>query len=162
MKISDSWLSENFACSEGCDWFHAQTETDGVKVVKKLLVEDKWEWANWTFVRLMTHKQKVQYAVFAAEQVIKIFEDKYPDDDRPRKAIEAAKKWIKNPTGKDRGTAGVAWATSRAAWAAEAAARAAWATARATSRAAGAVEAAAWAAWATKKKIIEFGISLLE
>jgi hypothetical protein len=40
----------------------------------------------------------VKYAVFAAEQVIDIFEKKYPDDKRPRKAIEVTKKYIENPS----------------------------------------------------------------
>ena len=45
----------------------------------------------------MNKNQKVQYAIFAAEKVIYLFENKYPDDGRPRKAIEAAKKYVKNP-----------------------------------------------------------------
>ena len=45
----------------------------------------------------MNKTQKVQYAIFAAEQVIDIYEKKYPDDLRPRKAIEAAKSYLDNP-----------------------------------------------------------------
>jgi hypothetical protein len=33
----------------------------------------------------------VKLAIFCAERVLHIFEEKYPNDDRPRKAIEAAK-----------------------------------------------------------------------
>ena len=33
-----------------------------------------------------------------AEEVLFIFEKKYPKDDRPRKAIEAAVNWLENPT----------------------------------------------------------------
>jgi hypothetical protein len=36
-------------------------------------------------------------AVFFAEGVLPIFEKEYPEDKRPRKAIEAAKAWIVNP-----------------------------------------------------------------
>ena len=47
---------------------------------------------------LMTQKQRVAWAIYSAEQVLHIFEDKYPNDDRPRKAIEAAKAWLKHPS----------------------------------------------------------------
>lgn len=35
------------------------------------------------------------WALKCAEHVLPYFEEKYPDDDRPRKAIEALKRWIK-------------------------------------------------------------------
>ena len=41
---------------------------------------------------------KVAFAVLCAEAVIKIYEDKYPNDNRPRKAIDAAKAYLKNPS----------------------------------------------------------------
>ena len=102
MKITKEWLKERSACSEGVEWFLAQKETDAVKVLKKLIDEDKWIWANWTICRIFDYKQKVQYAVFAAEQVIDLFEQKYPDDKRPREAIEAAKKCIDDPSEKNK------------------------------------------------------------
>ena len=72
-----------------------------------------------------------------AEAVLPIFEKEHPDDDRPRKAIEAARKYANGEiTAKERAAA---WdAASDAAWAA--ASDAAWAAARAAER------AAAWAA----------------
>ena len=39
----------------------------------------------------------VTIAIFFAEDVLPIFEKEYPEDKRPRKAIEAAKAWIVNP-----------------------------------------------------------------
>jgi len=36
-------------------------------------------------------EDSVKLAIFAAEQVIEIYEKKYPNDKRPREAIEAAK-----------------------------------------------------------------------
>ena len=44
----------------------------------------------------MSYKQYVSYAVFAAEQVIKIYEKKYPNNKKPRLAIEATKKVLHN------------------------------------------------------------------
>jgi len=40
----------------------------------------------------------VKWAVACAERCLHIFEEKIPDDNRPRKAIEAAKQWIIDPT----------------------------------------------------------------
>jgi hypothetical protein len=97
----------------------------------------------------------VELAIFCADLVLKIYEEKYPNDKRPREAIEAAKNWIKNPIAASAASAASAaraasaasaasWATW-AAWAAESAARAARA-ARAASAAS--AESATWAAWA--------------
>jgi hypothetical protein len=110
--------------------------------LQKLMDGDKFPWANWLIVRLMNKKQKVQYAIFAAEQVIDIFEKKYPNDDRPRKAIETAKTYLSNPGKKNKDAAAAAAAAAAdAAYAADAAAAAAAAYA-----AYAAADAAAYAA----------------
>jgi hypothetical protein len=95
-----------------------------------------------------TALDSVALAIYAAEQVIKIYEDKYPNDSRPRDAIKAAKAYLKTPNKK------TADATARAADAAYAAADAAYAAARAAyatdaADAARAAYAAARAAYAT-------------
>ena len=48
-------------------------------------------------MRILSNIDKVKYAVFAAEQVIDIYEKEYPADDRQRKAIESAKAYVANP-----------------------------------------------------------------
>ena len=87
---------------------------------------------------------QIEFACRCAEHVLHFYEDKYPNDDRPRKAIEAARACI---TDKSQAAEAAAWAARAAAWAARAASGAAGAA-----RAAGAAEAAAWAvraaAWA--------------
>ena len=45
------------------------------------------------------------YAIYCAEAVLHIFENKHPDDNRPRLAIEAAKKCLKDPTKKNKDNA---------------------------------------------------------
>ena len=50
----------------------------------------------------MSPEQKISYALFAAEQVISIFEEEVKDDKRPREAIDAAKEYLKNPTNENR------------------------------------------------------------
>jgi hypothetical protein len=44
----------------------------------------------------------VFWAADCAEHVLPVFETKYPEDDRPRKAIEAARAWVANPTDANR------------------------------------------------------------
>ena len=114
MKITNEWLAENRACKFGAEWFSNQTETDLVVVLRKLIVENHFSWANWLIVRNMGLKQKRQYAVFAAEQVLPIYEKKYPDDKRPRNAIDAAKKVIEDDTEENRNAAYTAYANAAA------------------------------------------------
>jgi hypothetical protein len=191
MRITKKILEQKGACERGVEWFVNQKETNAKKLIEKLISEkDKNENAlsdaNWGIVRIMTYKQQIQYAVYAAEQVIDIYEKKYPSDRRPREAIEAAKAVIKNPSNKNKVAA---WAAAKevvaavraaeAAWAAEAAEAAAWAAAEAAEAAAweaawaARVAAEAWAAaWAArvaaaakvemKVKILRYGLSLLK
>jgi len=144
MEISKEWLKEKSACVDGVKWFLEQKETDGLKIVKKLMKENQLSWANWLICRVFNYKQRVQYAVYAAEQVIHIFEKKYPDDKRPRNAIEAAKECIKNPNAKNK----------------KAADAAAYADAAADAAAAAAAADAAAAAAAMRIKILKFGVKL--
>lgn len=180
MNLSKRWLQSKSACLEGIEWFVAQKETDAVNVLEKLIAEDKLQWASWTIVRVMNYKQRVQYAVFAAEQVIDIFEKKYPNNKRPRQAIEAAKKCIEDPSAENKNAAASAASdasaasaaaaydaayASAAAYAAYAASDAAYAAAYAAASDA-ASDAAAYAASdasaaAMRKKILVYGISLL-
>jgi hypothetical protein len=167
--ITVKWLKKQKACLEGIQWFKKQNETDAVVVLKKLLAEKQLSWANWTVARLLEHNQQVQYAIFAAEQVIGIFEKKHPNDKRPRQAIEAAKRCIENPNEENKKAAyaaayaayatNVAYAADAAANAADAAADAAYAAADAAYAAYAAADAATYA---IKIKIIEYGIKLLE
>lgn len=98
MQITREWLEKHKACKEGINWVMERPIVDGITLVKNLYANNKLLWANWLLVRLMTKEQKVQYAIFAAEQVMKIYEEKYPDIDTPRKAIEATKEYLKQPS----------------------------------------------------------------
>ena len=97
--ITIEWLKSKDACHDGLDWFVEQgKEVEPIPLLNLLIEENQLDWANWLIVRVMEYKQYVSYAVFAAEQVIDIFEKEFPDDNRPRTAIEVAKKCIKNPS----------------------------------------------------------------
>ena len=103
-EITEKWLKEKEVCNEVMVEFRKQgvESFEGIDLMEKLITEKRYDWANWLIMRLMNSKQKIQYAVFAVEQVLDIFERKYPDDKRPRKAIEAAKKCIENNTDRNR------------------------------------------------------------
>lgn len=178
------WEKENLveACSTG---FHASERIiDGMGYVnmevlakvevrgKSDLQHDKQCWSEMRIIDAWIWKREdsVRLAIYAAELVIDIFEKEYPKDKRPRKAIDAAKKWLKEKTTATRtaraaaasAAAWAAWATSDAAAASAAAAaaraaaatsdvaaRAAWATSDVAARAAAASDAAARAAAAS-------------
>ena len=72
------------------------------QVWSEMQIVKAWEWDKVASVRL---------AIFVAEQVIGIYEKEYPNDDRPRKTIEVAKKWLEHPTAK---TAYAAYAAAEA------------------------------------------------
>lgn len=100
MEINKEWLEEHEACDDGIDWFvnyYPNNNVEAVELVKHL-AGHRFDWANWLISQCLTRQQRIVYAIYAAEQVIDIFEKKYPDDNRPRKAIEAAKEYIENPS----------------------------------------------------------------
>lgn len=141
MKITLNWLKEKGACKKGFAWFKAQKETDIIKVLKKLGKQKHYQWANWLIVQVMTRPQYLSYAIFSAEQVIENYEKEYPDDKRPRNAVEAARKVLTGDTEENR---------SAACGAAESAACGA-----AYSAACGAAREA------MQQKILDYGIKLL-
>jgi len=96
MRITKKWLIEKYACEPGLLWFCNQSEINPIKIIKKLMLEDRYEWGSWLITNILTKKDNILYAIFAAEKVLHIFEEKYPNDKRPRKAIEVAKKYLSN------------------------------------------------------------------
>jgi len=81
---------------------------------------DKSAWRHMTLTKAYrwTKADSVALAIYAAEQVIDIYEANYPDDKRPRNSIDAAKKWIAEPTEENRAAACVACVAAYAAYAA--------------------------------------------
>ena len=194
--IDIEFLKDRDACKGGIKYFEEEIKEPitARELIEKLLAADdggKIWWANWLLVRLFGREQAIAYSVFAAEQVLPIFEQEYPDDKRPREVIEAAKKVALNDTEENRKIAAraayvadyaaaneAANAANAAAYAAANAANAAYAAdyaanaayaANAVANTAAANTAAdvAYAAAATAKKemllkIINYGIELLE
>ena len=172
-RVNEKRLRAMRACVDGRDYVVNNCPyTDSAKVVEWLIKEGKLDWANWLIVMVMECKQYLAYAIYSAEQVIDIYENKYPDDDRPRKAIEVTRQVLKRDTKKNRAVAAVAAAAAAYADdAAEYAADAAYYAADAA-HAADAAYAAAYAAAYTcagyagrrkmRLKILKYGIKLLK
>jgi hypothetical protein len=100
-------------------------------------------------VGTLTHQTAVLWAAECAKRVLKIYEDKYPDDTRPREAIAAAVRWAKNPTEQNRDAASFASRAADAAYhAASSAASSVYAYAYAAYAAYAAYHAAASASYA--------------
>lgn len=61
---------------------------------------DKDVWENMRVVKAWKWQKvdSVALSIFAAELCIENYEKLYPHDSRPREAIEAAKRWLKDPT----------------------------------------------------------------
>ena len=185
MKITKNWLKKHKACCNENDMNRAEKELKGDinLICNTLLKENRFSDANWVITKVMTKKQCIEYAIFAALRVIGIFEKEYPKDKRPRLAIEAAEKYLKNPCEKTRDAASYAAnAVSYAIYAARAAICAACAayaaiytayaaihaaSAAANAAADAATYAAGYAAYAAtyaamKAKIIENGLKILK
>ena len=175
-------LTDLSACEEAIDWFvenckdNCSTE-EAVDTLIKSKHRQAFEWSNWLMVRLLNDANKIKYAVFAAREVLPIFEKRYPKDLRPRLALEAAEKFISDGSEVNKDTARVAAdaaydAARVAAYAAAEAARAAAYAADDAARAAAyAADAAAYAFYDAArayadvnitKKIIQYGFKLLK
>jgi len=165
METSARLLKKMGVCSEGVDWFRENYGTktvNAVDAVRLSLRQGKHSDCNWFLSTALNRENKIRYACYAAKQVLEIFEEQYPNEKRPRQAINAALKCIKNDTDKNREAASeAAWVArtvrtvvSGAAWAAWAK----WASSDAASEAAWTAASVA----AMYKKIIAHGIKLLQ
>lgn len=102
MLITKRFLQSKSACPKGIVWVEKNCKNQKAITVLKALEKYRWDWANWLIVRVMTRPQYLAYAIFAAEQVIKIYEKECPEDNKPRQAIQAAKAVLKNDVKKNR------------------------------------------------------------
>jgi hypothetical protein len=134
------------ACSEAVQWV-------GDRDLKTAWSEcDRGDWMLWLCVKMEgrkgwpTRKQIVIVACDCAELSLPIYEKKYPKDNRPRKAIEIARKWTDGEATIEEVRSAAYAAAPDAAYAAAAYAAAAYAAYAAYAAAAAAASAAAYAA----------------
>ena len=85
MLITQDKLKEWSACTDGYKWACGilKKKPMSAKNFIKITAEHKLDWANWVICRVLDKPNKVRHAVFAAKQVLHLFEKKYPDDKRP-------------------------------------------------------------------------------
>ena len=116
--------------------------------VFSLKCEKKMRLPKWYTDENQHKRVMVMFAIFCAESVIKIYEDKYPNDDRPRKAIGAAKEYLKSDK---KAARAAAYAARAYAYASAADAARAAASHAAAAAAADAYASAAYAAYDVDK-----------
>ena len=124
MKITVEKLNQVGAC-RNCYRLLKANFPDGGEfhdVVERAIEIGAIDDAMWIAPRVLTKEDAVRYAIFAAREVLPIYEAKHPADKRPRKAIEAAEEWLANPCA---AAADAAYAAADAAYAAADAAYAA-------------------------------------
>ena len=122
MKLNKEILKTMNPCRDGYEWY-LKEGCETVENTLTKLVEVRPDWANWLMGKTLDRNNLTRSAIFSAELVLDIFEKKYPKDDRPRKAIQAAKDFLDGKI--DRNAANAAYAAYAADAAADAAANAA-------------------------------------
>jgi hypothetical protein len=87
---------------------------------KSIEQDDKSCWEEMRVVKAYhwTKADSVAYSIFASELVLANFEKAFPNDKRPREAIEAAKKWLGEPTSANESAWSAAVRSAAAAWSA--------------------------------------------
>ena len=140
MKLTKEKLFKMSACEEGMTWYSANGSDTVEQTVEQIMADNRFDYANWLLCNIISHDNKIKYAIFCAKLVLENYEKKYPDNLAPRKAIEAAENYLKDKTEFNK------IAADSAASAADSAASAAY---RAADR-------------AIKTKIIDYGLTLLE
>ena len=89
-------LNELNACQEAKDWVGTKTQRQAWQEC------ERGDWLLWLAAKQEgrpgwpDRKQIVKAACACAETVLHLFEEKYPNDGRPRKAIEVARAWAED------------------------------------------------------------------
>ena len=158
MKITYEFLKQMNACKLGMDFVELNIpDNTELSEFLVLLTDNHLDWQNWLITRLLTKENCIRYAIFAAEKVLGNYEKIYPNDLRPRKAIETTKVYLDNPSEENR-SAYLAYSAACAA-AARSAARSADSAYSAADSAARSADSAAYSV--TYKEIINYGLQLL-
>jgi hypothetical protein len=97
MNITLKFLESKNACKNLIIFFQENyIEIDDKSLISDLMAKEKYTWVEWLIKRLLTKDDFIRTIIFLAEQVLYLLESKYPNDNRPRLAIEAANEAAKN------------------------------------------------------------------
>ena len=146
-------------CEDGWEkllTYLGKTEADDEPLsIRTIFDSNGVEDAIWALRAVDDHNREIRlFAADCAESVLHIYEDAHPDDDRPRKAIEAARRYANGEISEEElDEARMAAIAARAAWGAAwgAARYAAWSAEEAALPAAG----AAWYAAGAARRAVE-------
>lgn len=58
MKITTEFLESLDACQPGIDLVATYEDKDHEAVIRRLVTDDHWDWANWLLPRLMVEMDK--------------------------------------------------------------------------------------------------------
>lgn len=105
--ITKELLKNTSSCKDGFEWT-IEVIGKGMTLEELLPKFERADWMLWTLKLTGSLADKiisVRIAIKCAEAVIHIYEKRYPKDDRPRKSIEAAIAYVKDPSQKNRQSA---------------------------------------------------------
>ena len=105
MIVTKEKIKSLSPCEDGYKYWLEQGIEDLASFMKKANEDYHADWALWLFVRCVPRQSCLKLAVFSAELVLDIFEKEYPEDSRPRLAIEAAKRAIEDDSEENRSLA---------------------------------------------------------
>ena len=92
IKFTKSQLMKFLPCADGLK-FAVSCAFDFHKIYEPC---PRGDWLMWLLRRayMPTKEQSVEIAVKIAREVLPIIEKKYPDEKRPRRALEAVEAWL--------------------------------------------------------------------
>ena len=80
MKFTIKDLEKLKPCTDGYKWYKRNIKSDDLKEILEQLQDHRPDWSRWLMVRVLNKEQNQQLAIYCAELVLPIYEDKYPDD----------------------------------------------------------------------------------
>ena len=99
--MTTNWLIDlksHEPCAEGYQWARENNIASLSEAFAKLERGDWWLWLADAYGMNLDKPRLVTFAADCAERVLLKFEERYPDDMRPRRAIEAARAWVTCPS----------------------------------------------------------------
>lgn len=89
MKINRNVIKELEPCNDRfSNYIKSYSDFDGSLKEFLALTEISYDDKMWVFIRLASSKQIIKWGALCAQSVLHIFELQYPDDKRPRNAVE--------------------------------------------------------------------------
>ena len=68
MKITEKWLKNNDACSDGVEWWKSQGSPEtAAEIIKAAINTDELDYAYWIIEHTFNKRQSVTLAKFAAD-----------------------------------------------------------------------------------------------